>query len=84
METPGTVDMTKEEKLLQALLGANDELVAVFKVYEDFEAAANAEEEMTMTRRGGAEQTTDSTVRAFWPRYLQQFDIASTTPGKLF
>ena len=73
--------MTKEEELLRALLGANDELVAVFKLYEDFEAAANAEEEITVTERGGAGQTTDSTVRAFWLRYIHQFDIVSTIPG---
>ena len=67
-ETPGAVDMTKEEKILKALLGANNELVAVFKFYEDSKASS-----------GGAEQTTDSKARAFW-QYTHRFDITSTIP----
>ena len=73
------MDMTKEEELLQALLGANDELVAVFKLYEDFKAA---EEEMTVTERGGVEQITDSKERAFW-QYIHRFDVASIIPENL-
>ena len=53
--------MTKEEKLLAALLSANEELVDVFKCYSDLEAAAEQER----TKRGRAEQKVDATVRAF-------------------
>lgn len=73
------VDMTKEEVLLQVLLGVIDGLVAVFKLYEDFEAAANA---ATVPERGGMEQTTDTKALAFW-QYIHRFDIASTIPENL-
>lgn len=65
-ETPGAPDMTKEGELLRALLGANDELIAVFKLYEDLKAAANVEE-VTVTDHGGAGQTTENTVSAVRP-----------------
>jgi hypothetical protein len=64
---PGGIDMTKEEEFLRAVLSANDALVAVFKLYNSVEAAAKGQEEVTVTVHGGAEQTTDRTVRAFRP-----------------
>jgi len=78
----GALDMTKEEEILQALLSANDALVGVFELYNGFEAAAKAEEvTVTVTVHGGAEQTTDRTVRALRPWSIHQLDIASTIPG---
>ena len=44
--------MAKEEKLLAALLNANQELVEVFRCYHELEVAANAEEEKTGHNRG--------------------------------
>ena len=41
-ETPGGPGITKEEKLLAALLSANQDLVDALKHYHDLEAAASA------------------------------------------
>jgi hypothetical protein len=65
-ETPGAFAVTTEEKLLAALLNANQELLDVFKCYNELEAAANAEQERAATKRGRAEQKADTTVRTFW------------------
>ena len=55
---------------MAALLNANQELLDVFKCYGELEAATNAEQERTVTQRGRAEQTADTTVRAFRSRYI--------------
>jgi len=61
-ETSGAPEITKEEQLLVALLNANQELIDVFKCYNELGAAAIAQKEK---RRGRAEQKTDTTVRVF-------------------
>ena len=57
--------MAKEEKLLAALLNANQELVDVFKCYHESEVAANAEEEKRGNNLGGEEQKAGATVCIF-------------------
>jgi hypothetical protein len=66
-ETPGELDITKEEELLAALLNAIDKLSAVFKIYDDLEATADAEQETTVTEHGTMEQRADAMVRPFQP-----------------
>jgi len=64
-ETSGAPEITKEERLLAALLSANQELVDVFKCYGESEAAAIAEKEKGGYNRDHGEQKADTTVRAF-------------------
>ena len=79
-ETPGGPDITKEEKLLASLLSANQDLVDVFKCYNDLEAAANAEQEKRGYKRGRAEQKPETTVSVFrsWRSY--PFDVSVANP----
>lgn len=56
-------DLTKEEKLLAALLSANQELVEVFRVYDEMEKLAFTEmEEKEIAKRSLAETRLDRTV----------------------
>jgi hypothetical protein len=62
----GSVDLTKEEKLLAALLTANQELVEVFRIYEELEKLAFDEmEEREVAMRSKAETKLDRTVSFF-------------------
>ena len=79
-ETPGGPDITKEEKLLASLLSANQDLVDVFKCYNDLEAAAIAEQEKRGYKRGRAEQKPDATVRVFRPWSSCPFDLSVANP----
>jgi len=73
--------MTKEDRLLAALLNANQELVDVFKCYSELEAAAIAEKEK---RRGRVEQKADTTVRAFgYGGCSYPFSTSLANPGYL-
>ena len=67
-ETPGGSDITAEEELLAALLGANQDLVDVLKCYDDLEAAARAEQETGGHERGRAEQKPEAKVCVFRSR----------------
>ena len=78
--TPGAPDLSKEENLLAALLSANQDLVDVFKCYNDLEAAANAEKEKRGYNRGRAEQKPDATVRVFRPWSSCPFDLSVANP----
>jgi len=63
----GSVDLTKEEKLLAALLTANQELVEVFRIYEELEKLAFDEmEEREVAKRSKAETKLDRTVSLFF------------------
>ena len=58
-----SADLTKEEKLLAALLTANQELVDVFRIYEELEKLAFDEmEEREVAKRSKAETRLDRTV----------------------
>ena len=59
-----TSDLTKEEKLLAALLNANEELIEVFRIYEELEKMAVTEmEEREVAKRSIVETKLDRTVR---------------------
>ncbi len=79
-ETPGAPGLSKEEKLLAALLSTNQDLVDVFKCYSDLEAAANAEQEKRGSNRGRAEQKPDATVCVFRPWSSYPFDVSAANP----
>jgi hypothetical protein len=70
--------VTKEEKLLAAMLNANKELLDVFKCYNELEAAANAEQERIIAQRDRAEQRADATVRAFRSRSIHLTSLQHT------
>jgi len=78
-ETPNP-ELTKQEKLLAALLAANQELVDVFKCYDDLQAAVNAEQEKIGHNRGRMEQKADATVRFFRSWCSYPFDIPIANP----
>jgi len=62
-----TSDLTKEEKLLAALLNANEELIEVFRIYEELEKMAVTEmEEREVAKRSIVETKLDRTVRHFY------------------
>jgi len=65
-QTPnGPTDSTKEERLLAALLTANQELVEVFRIYEELEKLAVDEmEEREIAKRSKVETKLDRTVSA--------------------
>jgi len=81
--TPGMPDVTDEEKLLTALLNANQDLIDVFGLYDGLEAATNVEEEWEKRMLDLTERTTHATVRSFrsWCGY--PFDISAIVPGCL-
>jgi hypothetical protein len=55
--------LTKEERLLAALLSANTELIEVFKEYDQLEQMARVErEEREIAKRSIAETRLDRTV----------------------
>lgn len=58
-----SLDLTKEERLLAALLQANEELIEVFRIYEELEKMAFAEmEEKEIAKRSIVETRIDRTV----------------------
>ena len=76
-------DVTDEEKLLTALLNANQDLIDVFGLYDGLDAATNVEEEWEKRMLDLTERTTHATVRSFrsWCGY--PFDISAIVPGCL-
>jgi hypothetical protein len=58
-----TTDLTKEEKLLAALLNANEELIEVFRIYDELEKMALTEmDEREAAKRSMVETKLDRTV----------------------
>jgi hypothetical protein len=59
----GGSDLTKEEKLLAALLNANEELIEVFRIYDELEKMAVTEMEVReVAKRSMVETKLDRTV----------------------
>ena len=73
-ETPNSPNVIEDEKLLAALLNANQNLVDVFKCYHELEVAENAEEETRGHNHSREEQKFDTTVRIFQPWCSDPFD----------